>query len=147
MKKRRALAVRPYPDPLRGRVFALLSELGLEVLAPAELGESTTNEEAVNYVGSHRPDLLLVPFHVVRDGDGQRTSGLELVRELRRAKPEFRDVPVLMPVSVYAQLAFEAAWRDGGLDRVFPLFEHDVDRPETAATLREFLRGPGGRLP
>jgi CheY-like chemotaxis protein len=146
MKKRRALAVRPYPDPLRTRVFDLLAGLGFEVLAPPEVGEGSTNQEAVSYVGSNRPDLLLVPFHVVRDGAGHRTSGLELIQELRRARLEFCDVPVVMPVSVYAQLAFEAAWRDRKLDRVFTLIEQDVDREETASALREFLQPAGARL-
>lgn len=110
------------------------------MLAPQELGEGTTNEEAVRYVESHRPDLLLVPFHVVRDAGGQRTSGLELVSELHRARPDFCDVPVLMPVSLYAQLAFEAVWRSSRLNGVFPLMEQEVDREETASALREFLR-------
>jgi len=38
------------------------------------------------------------------------TVRLELVARLRQEVPRFREVPVIMPVSVFARLAFEGAW-------------------------------------
>ncbi len=139
MKRRSALAVRPYADPLRKRVFGLLSGLGIEMQAPAELGDGTTNAQAVRYVADHRPDVLVVPFHVVRGPAGERTSGLELLLALRREHPSFSDVPVVMPVSIFAHVAFEAAWRQAMPACVFVLFEHELDRAETRLALRRFL--------
>lgn len=145
MKRRLALAVRPYPDPLRSRVFSLLSDLGIEVRAPAELGTSVSNVEAVRHVAAQRPDLLLIPFHVVRAAGGDRTSGLELLLALRRAHPRFDTVPVVMPVSIFAQVAFEAAWREAAPADVFALFERELESDETRLALRLFLvRGTTG---
>ncbi len=131
--------MRPYPDPLRARVFGLLAELMIHVHAPEALRVGVDNADAIRYVVAHGPKLLLVPFHVVREASGERTSGLELTFALRRAHPPFERVPVVMPVSIFAQVAFEAAWRDRHLAYVFPLLESQLDGEKTREALRAFL--------
>jgi len=137
--KRVAVAVRPYPGPFRAKVFELLASTGVEVEAPAQLGDGASNEDAVRHLRVERPELLLVPFHVVRNGDGDRTSGLELLARLRSEVSRFREVPVIMPVSVFARLAFEAAWKARPHDSVIPLFESTIDEPATRAALERSL--------
>ena len=134
-----AVAVRPYPGPFRGKVFELLASAGVGVETPAQLGDAASNEDAVRHLRGLRPDLLLVPFHVVRNGDGDRTSGLELVAKLRTEVSRFREVPVIMPVSVFARLAFEASWKALPQDSVLPLFESAIDEPRTRSALARFL--------
>lgn len=139
-----ALAVRPYPGPFRAKVFALLAAAGVEVEAPAELGVGVSNEDAIRHLRGLRPDLLLVPFHVVRKGDGDRTSGLELVERLRAEVPRFRDVPIIMPVSVFARLAFEAAWKARPQNRMLRLFESAIDEPQARSAVGRFLGASAG---
>jgi hypothetical protein len=143
--KTTALAVRPYGGALQRKVFALLASAGVEVEAPAELGDGTSNEGAVLYLRDRRPDLLLVPFHVVRSGGGDRTSGLDLLARLREEAPRFRGVPAIMPVSVFARLAFEGAWKTRPLDHVLPLLEHAIDEKPTRRALDGFLAATGLR--
>lgn len=139
MKKRVALAIRPYGERLRPRVFALLSQLRIEVDAPAELGDEVSNDDIVRHMAARRADLLLIPFHVVRTRDGDRTSGLELLERLRQEVPWTRRAPVIMPVSVFAGAAFERLWREHPVEGVFPLLEDDIEKAATLRAFGEFL--------
>jgi len=143
MKKMLAVAVRPYSGPLRQKVFRLLSGLGVEVQAPTQLGDGTSNQEAIGYLRTLRPNLLLIPFHVVRTEDGGRTSGLGLLAQLRREAPRFRETRVIMPVSVFARLAFDTATRNEPQQHVFPLVEEEIDREATGQALERFLSEDG----
>lgn len=143
MKTRMAVAVRPYSGRLRQKVFGLLSRLGVEVQAPAELEHGASNREAIRYLRSLQPDILLIPFHVVRAEDGGRTSGLELLAQLRRDEPRLRKTPVVMPVSVFARLAFDAATRGEPQPDVFPLVEEEIDWESTGVALGSFLSANG----
>lgn len=136
----KALAARPYPNPLRGRVFRLLVRLGVDVEVPPELEGAATNDEVVAFLRGRRPDLLVVPFHAQRDRQDERTSGLDLLARVRAEIPELREVPVFMPVSVYGRVAFEAAWRAAPLDAVEPLFEEDLADAAALPRLLETLR-------
>jgi len=143
--RRRAVAVRPYPGPLRQKVFGLLASAGVDVEAPAGLGDGASNEGAIRHLQGLQPDLLLVPFHVVRNGDGDRTSGLELLARLREEVPRYREVPVIMPVSVFARLAFEGAWKARPLGHVLPLLEDAIDEAVTRRALDRFLTATSPR--
>lgn len=136
----KALAARPYPNPLRGRVFRLLVRLGVDVEVPPELEGAATNDEVVAYLRGRRPDLLVIPFHAQRDRQDERTSGLDLLTRVRAEIPELREVPAFMPVSVYGRVAFEATWRVAPLDAVEPLFEEDLDDAAALPRLLETLR-------
>lgn len=136
----KAIAARPYPNPLRARVFHLVTQLGVEVEVPPELEGAATNEDVVRYLQSRRPDLLVVPFHAQRDRQDERTSGLDLVSRVRADIPELSKVPVFMPVSVFGRVAFEAAWRAAPLDAVEPLFEEDLEGVSSLPRLLETLR-------
>jgi len=136
----KAIAVRPYPNPLRARVFALLSEAGVEVEVPPELEGAATNDEVIAHLRGRRPDLLLVPYHALRDRQAERTSGLELLLRLRAELPELRRVPVVMPVSIYGRLAFDAMWRQQAPEAVFPMLEGDIEDSAFVVTLRQALR-------
>jgi hypothetical protein len=145
-----AIAVRPYPGPLRARVFALLGSAGVAVEAPPALGDGASNEEVIRHLREVSPGLLLIPFHVVRNGGGERTSGLDLLARLREEIPRFRDVPVLMPVSIFARVAFEGVWRARPFDHVLPILEDAIDEDATRQALERFLaatRPPRGRAP
>ncbi len=136
----KAIAVRPYPNPLRARVLSVLSAAGIEVEIPLELEGAATNDEVVAYLRGRGPDVLLVPYHALRDRLDERTSGLDLVVRIRTELPELRDVPVVMPLSVFGQVAFEAAWRQSRSDGIVPLFEKDLDGDDAVPALREALR-------
>ena len=136
---RKALAVRPYPGQLRQKVFRLLASVEVAVEAPPELGGSAGNDDIVRVLAEQRPELLLIPFHVVRNGGGERTTGLELLARLRQEVPRFRAIPVIMPVSLYARLAFEGFWRSRPEDHVFPVFEGELEAEGTRVALAGFL--------
>ncbi len=134
----RALAIRPYPDPLRSEVFGLLHRLGVHVHAPDELQSDPSNDDVIERLESFPADLLVIPFHVVRQRSGDRTTGLDLVRLLRQ-RPSSARVAVIMPVSLYAFVAFRAAWRHSAPANVFPLLEQEILEKATTSRLREFL--------
>jgi hypothetical protein len=137
VKPRFALAVRPYGERLRPKVFGFLDHVGLSASAPPELGPAASIAEIVRYLTAHRADLLVVPFHVLRTADGERTDGLKLLAELRARVRWTAEVLAVMPVSLFARVAFDAAWRSTPLPGVFPLFESEV---EGVATRTAFLR-------
>lgn len=147
MKKPYALAVRPYGERLRPKVFAFLERMGLEVEAPPQLGASVSNEDVVRYLAGQRADLLVVPFHVVRGTDGERTNGLELLTQVRQSIRWTNHVPTLMPVSLFVGVAFGYHWRANRLPGVLPLFEGDIGAPATATAFRRFLESEGGWWP
>lgn len=138
---RHAVAVRPYGERLRPKVFAFLAAEQIDVAAPPEIGVAASNDDVVRYLLGHKADLLVVPFHVVRSAEGERTNGLELLAFLRQSLRWIRDVPVVMPVSLFVRVAFDVQWRANPLPRVFPLFEEDLELPETTVALRRFLEG------
>lgn len=135
----KAIAVRPYPNPLRARVVDLLAQAGVTVDVSPELEGAVTNNEVVARLKGRRPDVLLVPFHALRDKQDERTTGLEVVSRLRSEVPELRETLVVMPVSVFGHLAFEAAWRLEKPDAVLPLVENDVDDASFVLDLRAAL--------
>jgi hypothetical protein len=136
----KAIAARPYPNPLRGRVLALLTQLGVEVEVPVQLEGAATNDEVAAFLRGRRPDLLLIPFHAQRDRQDERTSGLDLVAKLRAEVPDLREVQVFMPVSVFGRVAFEAAWKTAALAAVEPLFEEDLEDAAVLPRLLDTLR-------
>ena len=146
MSQRIALAVRPYGERLRPRVFRLLEELGLDVRTPEGAGSEASNEDVVALLREERADVLLVPFHVVRTPDGGRTTGLDLVALLRQRLPWTGRVPVVMPVSLFAAAAFEKVWSDAPVGDVFPLKEDDLPLDGTRSALMTFLERPARRL-
>ena len=99
-----------------------------------------TNDDIIARLRSLRPGVLLVPFHAMRDRRAERTSGLDLVRRVREELPELRDVPVVMPVSVFGQLAFDAAWRQHRPEGVVPILETALDEDALLPVLRHALR-------
>jgi hypothetical protein len=94
----------------------------------------------VAYLRGKRPDVLLVPYHALRDRQDERTSGLDLVARLRAEIAELREALVVMPVSVYGRVAFEAAWREQRPEAILPVVEEDLDDEKTVPALREALR-------
>lgn len=46
--------MRPYPGPLRARVFALLASAGVAVETPSALGDGTSNEDAIDEDATRR---------------------------------------------------------------------------------------------
>jgi hypothetical protein len=125
-------------------VFRLLAQHNVDVEVPPAIPSDSTNDDVVAAVRGRHPALLLVPFHAMRVEAGQRTTGLELVARLRADLPHLRRVPVVMPVSVFGQVAFEAAWRAHPVERVLPLPEEELEGEALRAALSRFLGSPGG---
>jgi len=67
------------------------------------------------------------------------TVRLELVARLRQEVPRFREVPVIMPVSVFARLAFEGAWQARPQDHLLPLFDDAIETESTLTALDRLL--------
>jgi hypothetical protein len=116
----------------------------VDVEVPAAIPAGSTNDGVIAVLRDRHPALLLVPFPAMRFEAGQRTTGLELVDRLRAELPHLRRVPVLMPVSVLGQVAFEAAWRACPLEWVLPLLEDDLASEALRASLARILGAPGG---
>jgi len=79
-----------YPGPQRQKVLRLLASVDVAVEAPPEIGGGAGNDDIVRVLAGQRPELLLIPFHVVRNAGGERTTGLELLARLRQEVPRLR---------------------------------------------------------
>ena len=73
------------------------------------------------------------------------TMGAGLLARLREEVPRFREVPVIMPVSVFARLAFEGAWKARPLRHVLPLLEDAIDEQVTRRAIHRFLSATSPR--
>lgn len=137
-KSKSAIAVRPYGDHIRQIVFKTLQDAGLDVTAPPELVEGT-NEELIKRLVALRADVLLIPFHAVRTGNDVRTNGLELLQQLRDQVAWTRSVPVVMPVSVFAKVAYEGAMRSKPMSNIMAVYEDELALPETSQRIAKFV--------
>jgi CheY-like chemotaxis protein len=67
--------------PHRRLMVQLLKSVGFNVVA-----EATNGEEAIYYLGIHKPDLLLMDFHM------PRKDGLETLKEIRATNKDLKVV-------------------------------------------------------
>jgi hypothetical protein len=138
------LAVRPYHERIRERVFLALQRAGCAISLSDVIRAGTSDDEAVTRVlaSSHR--VLLVPFHAHKDAQGRPVDGVQFVTKLAARAKAWR-WRVLMPVSPYAapavSMAMSAAAPGSPLARGEVLFmpEAELDDPELPAKIRKHV--------
>src|SRR5260370_20318087 len=97
------VAVRPYGERMRGRVFAQLRAAGLHVGSDDVIADGTSDGDVIARLRERAGCVLLIPYHAHHDvNGGSELTGLDLAQRITRELPALRDVPILMPVSVYA---------------------------------------------
>jgi len=140
--------VRPYGPRIQQRLEAMLASLGLHARPEWTVPPHATDAEAALAVRVAKPDVLVCPFHAVRDREGQDTHGIRLLRRLQLEWPEgLARLPVLMPVSTYSAAVYEAVLRLGDLkygpleptllESVLRIDETDLDQPAALAAAIE----------
>lgn len=92
--------VRPYPDDIRRLVFQRLISMGWDTRDELRVDPGVSNEVAVAWIKENFDSfhLLLCPFHLHRDSEGNRLDGFGVLENL----PESWDRPILMPVTSYS---------------------------------------------
>lgn len=144
---RKILVVRPYDDRFRAQVLELLGEVGFDTADLRVIPAGTSDVECAEAIRAAAPgvDLLLVPFHTHKDGNGALVDGvgplLLLDEESVQSLP-----PVVMPV---ADFSFAAAFprrheeldarHPGLVSRLFPVAAAHLRTPATRERLKQSL--------
>lgn len=95
--------VRPYHERIRKPVFEALTQLGYHTPEGWESADKSTDNEVIKDLVGLSPSLLVIPFHIGRDNDGERIHGLQTLEKIVAARPDLISVPVLMPVSRFGK--------------------------------------------
>jgi len=131
---KRLVAIRPYDQRIRTRVFAVLAELGYEREQAHVFAAATPDEVVLASLAQMRPpDGILAPYHAHRDTQGAAVDGLTIVLAARARVPALAGVPVMMPVSQVALAALQL--RIGRLEPseaqgIHVVVEGELDDPE-----------------
>lgn len=139
---RRVIAVRPYGERIRNRVFDCLREANLSLDEDDVIAEGTSDDDVLAFLRERPGAVLLVPFHAHHAPDGDELTGLDLVLRISRELPAFRRSPVLMPISIYAAAVawLRLARLDGEVrTRILPLQESDLGDSELPSRIREHI--------
>lgn len=129
----RVLPLRPYTPRLRERVFHCIRISGLDILDKDLVPSGTSDEEIVSLLRQHSLAPLLVPFNAHRTDEGGVLTGVDLIERIDRELPAWRQVPILMPVSMFgasAAILRLAQMPDEPRRRVLAFFEDDLDDPD-----------------
>lgn len=149
----RVLVVRPYAARIRGRVFAVLRQAGLDVDHATTIPRGTPDADAIARIVQAQPDVLVVPFNAHRDPQGEALDGLTLCRRLFET-PGAPEAPVLMAVTRMAAANLRlmassgehaAAHRELLEHRILVLSADEVDDAEAPARVVAHLRRAGVR--
>lgn len=145
---RRILAVRPYGDRIRNRVFQVLEQAGWSSQEQDRIPTGTGDEEAVQWVRRSPIRSLLVPFHGHRLDNGQSVDGLQFLLRLHRAASGSFRWRVVMPYSHFAAPAvdllvasrdFERDYPQGLRDALMLLGEDALEAPDLPARIAAHL--------
>lgn len=98
------LIIRPYGDWIKEHIMAIFDAAGLSTGKIMAINEPTTIPEVVHEVENTRYDALLIPFHV-KDG----RNGIQVLKALQESDAITPRVPIVMPISLFAALAFRGA--------------------------------------
>jgi hypothetical protein len=144
VKPKRLVAIRPYDERIRGRVFGVLERLGYERAQMVVFAARTPDQDVLaGLADTPTPDAMLVPFHAHHDTAGRAVDGLTTLLEARTRLPTLARVPVMMPVSqvVLAALQLRLAKLDDAQRRgIHVVEESELDDP---ARVAERLRAGG----
>lgn len=139
-RRRTYALVRPYANVIRNEVATWLSSLSYQRTHQLEAG--TPDQAAAEWIENlHGYDLLVLPFHVHLDANGNKVDGMGVVRLLGDLFLA-RRIPMLMPVSTYSlQGSFPRALQALAEDRprahalLVPVSESNAGDPVAAAAL------------
>jgi hypothetical protein len=138
------MAVRPYRERIRERVFTALQRAGC-VIAPNDIVPAgTSDEDAVARVLGSTHRVLLVPFHAHKDPQGRPVDGMQFITRLEASAPSWR-WRVVMPVSSVAAPAVSIAMSSAAAGTPFArgdvLFmpEAELDDPALLTRIRRHL--------
>ena len=112
------LIVRPYGDWIREHVIEILDGAGIAT-QPQRVVRDVPVDHLLSDVDHPEVDTLLVPFHAARDRFGRFTDGLDVLVAAYETGRLRHGTPIIMPVSVFALVAFE-----GKLRHQSPTFQH-----------------------
>lgn len=145
----RVSVVRPYGRQIRERVFAVLERAGLSPHEEDVIPKGTEDQEVVERLRRQKPEVLLIPFHAHRAGNGETLNGLDLVERLNKDLPDLANVPILMPASVAALPAAHLRLSplaprplsDHVRHRILVIDESKLDAPELVDVIRQHVFG------
>lgn len=133
------IPLRPYTLRLRERVFHCIRSAGLDILDQALVPSGTSDEEIVALLRQHSVAPLLIPFNAHRTDGGDVLTGAEMVERIDKDLPAWRQVPILMPISMFgasAAILRLAQMPDASRHRVLAFFEEDLNDPELPTRIR-----------
>lgn len=142
IERRRAVVVRPYSTRIRDQAFQLLERAGVDIAEEDVLAPESTDDQVLHFLSQHFPQVLLVPFHAQRSGDGDMVDGLSTLRKVEKRLPRYAKMPVLMPISNMGLAALNLML---GRDpkntdaRILILKEDDLEEPATIIRIRQHL--------
>ena len=144
---RTVTVVRPYREGLRGRVFSVLSDAGLDMVGAEIIESETSDSEVLARLRGCPADVLLIPFHAHRSAKGHELNGLDLCERIEKELPELRKTPILMPASGAALpgiwLRFSAMTRQPVSDplkkRILLIEEEQLAQPEIVSQIVQHL--------
>lgn len=139
-ERRKGVVVRPYSTHIRDRIVALLKRVNIEVEIDEVLTGPIPDEDAVHHLLEKKVDVLLIPYHALKDKHGEFTTGLNLVRKLR-TQSKYKRTPVIMPVTRLQAPGFSMRFEDGiDSTQLFVIKESDLDDVDKLTEeLRAFL--------
>ena len=150
--RREVTVLRPYGDRIREKVFTLLEKAKLHIDPSKVLSPKLSDDEIVEQMRGRRVEVLLIPFHALRDAGGKRTNGVELLQRLEAEVPESHEAPVLMPVSMFGSAAVSLMLNQDRPNprvsaetskRVLVLEEDHLDDPDMVEKIRRHVHGFG----
>jgi hypothetical protein len=140
----RVLALRPYGDRIRSRVFATLRALDARVSTLVEA--RATDDEALAALRDVEADALVIPFHAHQDRQGTLVHGLRLIGRIRRELPTHAATPILCPISNVGLAAaglMAARLEEPVLEGVLLVHEDELGEAALLHLIRSFLRELG----
>ena len=93
--------IRPYGDWIKEHVFAILEQCGVATDPVKVVNHPVSLDTIAEIFAQTHPDFVLVPYHAK-----ENINGLQIVLNLREHGLLTKDLPILMPISIYAAAGF-----------------------------------------
>ena len=132
-------AVRPYHDQIRVRIFEALTTANCEVVPEWTTPVGTPDEEVVEKLREVTPDVLLAPFHIGMTDDQRTISGLTVLRSLQAEYEWAKQVPTIMPISVFGGAGFvlqiEEFRKEHNDETILPLNKDQIAQDDLSSVI------------
>jgi hypothetical protein len=146
----KVLVIRPYIERIRTKMFGHLKSANLTINPDEVIPVSMSDNEIIQELKkrSSRDYVLLIPFNVNTDKQGNVSDGLGLIVRINQEVRSFNKSPILMPVSTSGAVGIRMALkekRDSGdlpadLDgRILFIGEQDLDKPKLSERIRNHV--------